>query len=73
MDWDEDGDLDLLVGERDGYIVLYENIGSTTDPILTSLGRIQDGSNDLYYDLNATPCIVDWNLDGKKDILYRTC
>ena len=31
-DLDGDGDLDLLIGERSGHLVLYRNLGSATSP-----------------------------------------
>ncbi|MEM7732528.1 MAG: hypothetical protein AAF280_07055 [Pseudomonadota bacterium] len=32
VDIDEDGDLDLVVGEYDGTLKYYENIGNATTP-----------------------------------------
>lgn len=31
VDWDEDGDIDLLVGERRGYVNLFLNTGNVSD------------------------------------------
>ena len=69
-DWNDDGLLDLVVGCWRGAIVWYPNLGSKTEPkfvysklIYTSDGRpIDTGSG-------AAPKIVDWDSDGKKDLI----
>ena len=66
---DEDGDLDLLVGDREGVLWHFENTGSRTAPVLTSLGKIQANGADLDVGGNACAVVVDWNNDGKKDLI----
>lgn len=69
MDWDEDGDLDLILGDYKGEVWYYKNIGTRSTPKFTSAGRIQSGGADIDVGNNAAPVIVDWNNDGKKDLV----
>ncbi len=61
--------MDLLVGERNGYVWLYLNSGSATNPVLTAAGRLQ--ANSSFIDVGENSCLVvaDWNNDGKKDLI----
>ena len=36
VDWDQDGDLDLLSGGDSGSVWLFENTGSAKDPVLAA-------------------------------------
>ncbi|HOI79779.1 MAG TPA: VCBS repeat-containing protein [Petrimonas sp.] len=64
-DWDKDGDLDLLLDGKN--IVLLENIGEKDG------NTIYKSRGDLF-DLrlaghDTSPTIVDWNKDGKPELL----
>lgn len=76
VDWDNDTDLDLLVGS--GYVAtergvrLYTNTGTATDgtPILGSPTWIrQQGDSGLVYETMFEPDVIDINDDGMKDLL----
>ena len=71
FDWDGDGDQDLIVGARDGYIRVGNNVaGPGAAPDFGSLSYVFDGGS--YLDVPAdrsSPTIVDWDGDGKDDIL----
>jgi hypothetical protein len=68
VDWDDDGKLDMLVGNGDGTVDLYAGGNAqklelgTPQPLGTSAGPIAVGKR-------ATPFVVDWNADDKKDLL----
>ncbi|CAE8640100.1 unnamed protein product [Polarella glacialis] len=66
VDWDEDGDIDLLVGNQDGRIFFFER---TADAKL--IGRT--GSSNPFDGINAgdnaSPFAVDWDGDGDIDLL----
>jgi hypothetical protein len=64
VDWDGDGDLDLLT-DGDGP-VWYENTGTQEKPVLTLRGPLVKADLGGH---NATPVGVDWNGDGRLDLL----
>ena len=72
-DWNADGKQDLLVGDGDGFIHLYLDVSTTSEPQLMSAGLIQTNGQDLYVDEgSAVPFLVDWDNDGKKELLVGT-
>ncbi len=72
VDWNEDGRKDLLVGDGGGYLNLFLNAGSSETPEYASAVRIQADYKDLDVRSKASPCIVDWNEDGRIDLLVGT-
>ena len=69
MDWDNDNDFDLLVGDRNGVIWFFRNTGTNTSPVLNPEGYIQANGVNIDVGANATPVVVDWNNDSKKDLV----
>jgi hypothetical protein len=69
VDWNEDGLKDLIVGEYDGRIRYYRNIGSAGNPILTFDSYLQNNNHDIDCGAYSTPFINDWNQDAKKDLI----
>ena len=66
VDWNEDGNTDLLVGNGGGYLHLFLNQGSGG---FVPGVMIKAAGKDLDVGSNASPCVVDWNGDGKKDLV----
>ncbi|MBF0233175.1 MAG: VCBS repeat-containing protein, partial [Desulfamplus sp.] len=86
VDWDNDGDDDLVMGNESGGTYLYENIGKTT-PVFKSGNQLLDKNGDRIRFNNSggttwgvveseagysEPCIVDWDNDGDLDIIFAT-
>jgi hypothetical protein len=78
-DWDGDGKLDLIVGGGDGSVVWFRNEGQPKDPKLTAAKVLVPPSPSPWRDdksrkpnewgVRARPCVVDWDGDGKLDLL----
>ena len=68
-DWNGDGKKDLLVGDGEGYIHLYLNVSKNSEPQLISSGKVKVDDQDLKVDGSAVPFLVDWDNDGRKDLL----
>lgn len=64
-DLDNDGDLDMLVGNRNGVIYYYKNNGSISNPVFNLVTSNYAGINVSY---TSTPAIVDINTDSDKDL-----
>jgi len=69
VDWDEDNDHDLLLGDVWGNIWLYSNIGTKNLPVLTDKGPLTADGEIIDVGYFATPIVADWNNDNKKDLI----
>ncbi len=77
-DWDADGKLDLLVGAGDGSVWFYRNVGTAKEPMLAGGGQLippgeatygPDAPREPRRGIRAKVCAVDWNGDGRLDLL----
>jgi len=78
-DWDGDGVIDLLVSAADGSVIFFRNNGTNEDRILAEgdflIGPAMWMTQVLEHDKDPIPGkgarihIVDWNGDGKLDLL----
>jgi subtilase family serine protease/methionine-rich copper-binding protein CopC len=79
-DWNSDGKLDLIVGEKTtagpGKVRVYLNTGTESSPVYGQFFYVQSAGADLSIPasgcLGAFPRVFDWNQDGKKDLLVGT-
>lgn len=70
VDYNNDGKKDLLVGSGDGYIYLYLNEAEDSAPAFILSGRIKDvDGQDIKVDSNSAPTIIDYDNDGRKELV----
>ncbi|MEM9389091.1 MAG: VCBS repeat-containing protein [Bacteroidota bacterium] len=71
VDWEKDGDIDLIVGDEDGRVVLIENTGRVEDqmPVFESPVFFQQEADLVKFAALATPFAVDWDSDGDEDLI----
>lgn len=77
-DWDDDGDLDLLVGAGDGSVSLFQNVGTRSEPKLEQTEQLvspgdasfgADAPKEPCRGIRSKICAADWNGDGRLDLL----
>ena len=71
IDWDRDGDIDLIVGDEDGRVALLEHTGRVSKglPQFLPPRYFQQQAADVKFGALATPYGIDWDGDGDEDIL----
>lgn len=71
--WDGDDRKDLVVGLADGTVKLFSNTATDQSPAFDGGTLLQVGSPGFKVPIDvgyrATPCVVDWNNDGRKDLV----
>jgi hypothetical protein len=58
-----------LIGDGDGYIHLYLDVSTGNGPKLIATGLVKVNDERIAVDGAAAPFLVDWNNDGRKDLL----
>lgn len=72
FDWDRRGSADLIFGNYCGDIVMVTNTGSPQAPVFPqpqSYGKVRVPTGKKQWGNLFSPCPVDWNGDGKYDLL----
>lgn len=71
IDWDRDGDIDLITGDEDGRVAWLENSGELVSgaPLFEAPFYFQQEADSLKFGALATPFAFDWDQDGDEDIL----
>jgi hypothetical protein len=71
--WDADPRKDLLIGTALGNVRIYLNTGSEMEPSFDGGTNLTVGPPAEKVDIDvgsrATPSLVDWNNDGKRDLV----
>ena len=68
-DWNNDNKKDLLVADGGGWIRLYLNIGTATEPLLAAGTRLEANGHPIDGTARSSVLVCDFNYDGKKDII----
>ena len=72
VDWDHDGDLDLLVGNFKGTFYLFEGEGKGEFKPESEVVMTEDGVELQIDGAHSDPMTVDWDGDGDLDVLSGT-
>lgn len=71
VDWDMDGDMDLVIGDEDGRVALVKNTGNVSDnmPVFESPLYFKQQAEHVKFGALVTPYSVDWDNDGDEDLV----
>jgi len=71
VDWDNDGDIDMICGDEDGRVAYLENLGITPGgiPHFSKPNYLKQEASDVKFGALVTPFGVDWDGDGDDDII----
>jgi hypothetical protein len=84
VDWNNDGKKDLVVGEGGGggyvgYVRVYLNVGTSSEPQFSDYFYAQSNGSDLIYSsgcncgcMGLFPRVVYWDADAHKDLITGT-
>jgi hypothetical protein len=78
-DWNNDGRKDLLVADGRGWIFLFLNIGSNSEPVLAPGIRLYawNENRTAFMPIDGTArssvMVCDWDGDGRKDVIHAIC
>ena len=59
VDFDNDGDFDMWVGNVAGNLLYFENTGSRTNPVFTARTGVNNPMNGVYVGQYTKPSLVD--------------
>ncbi len=71
IDWDKDGDCDLIVGQEDGRVAFIENTGKLINntPRFKAPVFFRQQADDVKFGALVTPYSTDWDNDGDEDLI----
>jgi len=68
IDQDNDGDVDMWVGDYDGKLHYFENTGSITNPAFTKRTGADNPMDSVDVGDGASPTMIDQDNDGDVDM-----
>ena len=71
IDWDRDGDPDLVVGQEDGRVAWLENTGESRGglPHFKEARFFRQRAHEVKFGALSTPFGFDWDADGDDDLI----
>jgi hypothetical protein len=87
VDWDDNGTLDILVGNSEGQVLLFLNDGTNENPSFSKAEQVKAGERFIHIQPGyngsvqgpaesrwgyTCPSVTDWNGDGLFDILMHS-
>ncbi len=69
-DWNNDGKKDLLVADGRGWLFLFLNKGTATEPVLDEGHRVSANGKLIDGTARGSVLVCDWDNDGKKDVIF---
>ncbi len=70
VDWDGDGDLDMLIGSFGGALFLRTNVGTRAEPKYAGESEpVEADGEPLRVNAHANPVVADWDGDGLWDLV----
>jgi hypothetical protein len=72
IDWDGDGDFDLICGDEDGRVAFIENtgkLGAGGEPVFLQPRYFRQEAQDVKFGALVTPVGCDWDGDGDWDLI----
>lgn len=71
IDWDKDGDLDLICGDEDGRVAFIEHTGqyAAQVPIFAAPRYFQQEADQVKFGALVTPVGFDWDGDADTDLI----
>jgi FG-GAP-like repeat len=71
IDWDRDGDIDIVAGQEDGRVMLIENSGRLAEglPQFAAPRFFQQEADAVKFGVLVTPASYDWDGDGDEDLI----
>ncbi len=68
MDWNNDGRLDIIVGDRLGSVNYFRRLVSGNIYLLEE-SPVEVAGRPIDMGNNSAPCVIDWNNDGLADLV----